>query len=43
MAEYLDPDVFITLDESAVDDKTGQHRYGWSPAGQPCVWRMTFL
>jgi hypothetical protein len=23
MAEYLDPDVFIALDESAVDDKTG--------------------
>jgi hypothetical protein len=43
MAEYLDPDVFIALDESAVDDKTRQCRYGWSPAGQPCVRRMTFL
>jgi hypothetical protein len=39
MAEYLDPDVFVALDESAVDDKTGQRRYGWSPAGQPCVRR----
>jgi hypothetical protein len=43
MAEYLDPDVFVALDESAVDDKTGQCRYGRSPAGQPCVQRMTFL
>jgi hypothetical protein len=38
MAEYPDPDIFVALDESAIDDKTGQHRYGWSPAGQPCVW-----
>ena len=43
MAEYLDPDMFVALDESAVDDRTGQRQYGWSPAGQPCVRCMTFL
>lgn len=43
MAEYLDPDVFVALDESAVDGKTGQRQYGRSPSGQPCVRRMSFL
>ena len=43
MAEYPNPDVFVALDESAVDNKTGHHTYGWSPVGQPCVWQMTFL
>ena len=37
MAEYLDPDVFVALDESAVDDRMGQCQYGWAPAGQPHV------
>ena len=35
MAKYLDPDVFVVLDESVVDDKTGHCMYGWSPVGQP--------
>ncbi|PPQ86725.1 hypothetical protein CVT24_012471 [Panaeolus cyanescens] len=43
MAEYEDPDVFVFLDESAVDNKTMQRTHGWSPVGQPCVRRMTFL
>ena len=43
IAEYLDPDVFVALDESAVDGKTGQHQYGWSPSGKPCVHQMSFL
>jgi hypothetical protein len=43
MAEYLDPDAFVALDESTVDGKTGQHQYGWFPNGQPCVCQMSFL
>jgi hypothetical protein len=36
MAQYTDPDLFIALDESAVDDKTGQHTHGWSQLGRFC-------
>ena len=43
MAEYTDPDVFIALDESAVDSKTMQRTHGWSPVGIQCVQRMSFL
>jgi len=43
MAQYTDPEVFVALDESAVDDKTGQRQYGWSPLGTQCVRRMSFL
>jgi hypothetical protein len=43
MAEYTNPDIFIFLDESAVDGKTVQRSQGWSRLGQPCVRRMTFL
>jgi transposase len=43
MAQYQDPDLFVAIDESAVDNKTIQRRYGWSYFGQPCVRRMTFL
>ena len=43
MAEYTDPDVFIALDESAVDSKTMQRTHGWSPVGIQCVRRMSFL
>ena len=43
MAEYTDPDVFVTIDESTVDDKTGHRRMGWSHLGTPCVRRMSFL
>jgi transposase len=42
MAEYTDPEVFVFLDESAVDNKTVQRSHGWSKVGQPCVRRMTF-
>jgi len=43
MAEYTDPNVFIFLAESAVDNKTVQRSHGWSRIGQPCVRRMSFL
>ena len=43
MAQYTDPDLFVALDESAVDDKTGQRTHGWSRLGVPCVRRMSFL
>jgi hypothetical protein len=43
MSEYTNPEVFIFLDESAVDGKTGQRSYEWSRIGQPCVRRMSFL
>ena len=45
MAEYNynDPQVFVALDESAVDGHTGQRRYGRSRVGRPCVRRMNFL
>jgi transposase len=43
MAEYTNPDVFIFLDESAVDNKTVHRSHGWSQVGRPCVRRMTFL
>jgi transposase len=42
MAEYSNPEVFVFLDESAVDNKTVQRSHGWSQVGQPCVRRMTF-
>ena len=43
MAEYTDPNVFIVLDESAVDNHTVQRQYGWSLVGAPCVQQATFL
>jgi len=43
MAQYTDPDLFVALDESAVDDKTGQRGFGWSTVGTQCVRRMSFL
>jgi transposase len=43
MAQYTDPDVFVALDESAVDNKTLQREYGRSLVGSPCVRRATFL
>lgn len=36
-------ELFVALDESAVDNRTGQRNYGWSQLGQPCVRRMSFL
>jgi len=43
MAQYTNPDVFVALDESAVDNKTGQRKQGWSPVNTQCVRRMSFL
>ena len=37
MAQYTDPNVFVALDESAVDNKTVQREYGRSASGMPCV------
>jgi len=33
MAQYDDPDLFVFLDESGVNDKTTQHISGWSHLG----------
>jgi hypothetical protein len=43
MAQYQDADVFVTLDESAVDSKVLQRHFGRSLAGTPCVQRAAFL
>jgi transposase len=43
MAEYDNPDVFLFLDESAVNNLTMQRYVGWSPRGVPCVCHATFL
>lgn len=43
MAQYTDPDLFVALDESAIDNKTGQRSSGWSEVGTQCVRRMSFL
>lgn len=43
MAQYTDPDMFVFLDESAVDGQTGLRANGWSPANLPAVERTTFF
>ncbi|KAJ6622610.1 hypothetical protein B0H10DRAFT_2214249 [Mycena sp. CBHHK59/15] len=43
MAQYTDPDVFVALDESAVDNKTVQRSHGQSITGTPCIQRATFI
>ena len=43
MAQYEDPDMFVFLDESAVDNHTVRRASGWSIAGAPAVERSTFL
>jgi len=43
MAQYVDPEVFVFLDESAVDNHTVRRAGGWSAAGTPAVERSTFL
>ena len=43
MAQYNDPDLFLFLDESAINNLSTQHFAGWSPCGTPCVWRATFI
>jgi hypothetical protein len=43
MAQHEDPDMFVFLDESAVDNVTGQQYAGRSRRGSPCVRRATFI
>ena len=43
MAQYDDPDLFVFLDESGVNDKTTQRVAGWSHLGVPCVQRAAFM
>jgi len=43
MTQYTDPDLFLFLDESAVNNLTTQWLAGWSRCGMPCVRRATFL
>lgn len=43
MAQYTDPEMFVFLDESAVDRNTVRRASGWSAAGTPAVERSTFL
>jgi hypothetical protein len=43
MAQYQDPELFVAIDKSAVDNKTIQCQNGWSSVGQTCVCRMAFL
>jgi len=42
-AQYPDPDCFIFIDESHVDQKTAQRRHGWAPVGLAPVDRSAFL
>lgn len=41
--EYRNPDLFLFLDESSVDNHTFQRRMGWSEVNAPCVDRGVFL
>lgn len=43
MAQYTNPDVFVFLDESAVDQGTAHRTHGRSKPGTRCVRRMTFI
>ena len=43
MAQYVDPEMFVFLDESAVDNRTVWRESGWAAAGTPAVERSTFL
>jgi len=42
MAQYKDPEMFVFLNESAVDGHTVRRASGWSMAGAPAVERSTF-
>ena len=37
MAKHIDPDYFIFIDKSHVDQKTAQRKNGWAPVGFPPV------
>lgn len=43
MAEYTDPEVFIFLDESAVDESTAECTWGQSLMGTHCVQCASFV
>jgi transposase len=43
MAEYTDPNVFVFLDESAVDQATAHRTHGQSTLGTRCVQHMSFI
>ena len=43
MAQYTNPDMFVFLDESAVNGLTGLRANGWSPSNIPAVERSTFF
>ena len=43
MAQHINPDMFVFLDESAVDGKTGERASGWPPPDTPAVMRSTFF
>ena len=43
MSQYTDPELFVFLDESAVDGRTGQHTQDWSRMETLCVHHMSFL
>ena len=40
---HIPKEYFVFLDESSVDDLTGQRQKGWSQIGRACVRRATFL
>ncbi|KAF7980969.1 hypothetical protein HWV62_35764 [Athelia sp. TMB] len=43
MAEYTDPELFVFLDESGVDQSTAKRTQGRSRLGTRCVRRATFV
>ena len=43
MAEYTDPDLFVFLDESVVDQSTAEHLFGRSTISTHCVHRASFV
>ena len=43
MAQYTDPELFVFLDESAVDQSTAERTHGRSPIGTRCMHRATFV
>jgi transposase len=43
MAQYDDPDVFVFLDESVVNNQSTQQFAGWSHRGVPCIRRASFV
>ncbi|KAJ7230202.1 hypothetical protein GGX14DRAFT_344716 [Mycena pura] len=43
MAQYPDPQVFIALNKSTVDNRPAQRSHGRSLAGTPCVQCVIFI